>query len=297
MQRSFLNKGIQCARLDPFFLTTTRFFSTIIQKMLCILASGWTLAVVLSPPVSFASQLPDVIDPCEVRHYLGDSQALTCSGECQLTRDKLYHRSLSMARKRQQNSGRTTCHLERITKWHAVCPFFAWGNFDVSAESREVCLLETPLTGYEPNVIVEVSSAEVTPTLLPSTRASFGSADNSGEDVTTTPVSSEVDETHTWECWLHHCSCRREQQVQPRQAFITLLEKSSMSRSSHLRCAERRVAMYSHKRKIEQGPKKQTTVLFRKKMNIRGASRSSGLPHVTRRQSSRRRRGSLIKTL
>ena len=56
---------------------------------------------------------------------------------------------------------------------------------------------ETPLTGYEPNVTVEVSSAEVTPTLLPSTRASFGSAYNSGEDVTTTPVSSEVDETHS----------------------------------------------------------------------------------------------------
>ena len=31
---------------------------------------------------------------------------------------------------------------------------------------------------------------------------------------------------HTaWECCLHHCSCRREKQVQPRQAFITLLEK------------------------------------------------------------------------
>ena len=60
---------------------------------------------------------------------------------------------------------------------------------------------------------------------------------------------------HTaWECCLHHCSCRREKQVQHRQAFIALLEKSSMSRSSHLRSAERRVAMHSHKRKSSRGP-------------------------------------------
>ena len=54
--------------------------------------------------------------------------------------------------------------------------------------------LQSPLTGYEPNATVEVSSAEVTPVLLPSRRASFCSVKNSGQDVTTTPVSSEVDE-------------------------------------------------------------------------------------------------------
>ena len=54
-----------------------------------------------------------------------------------------------------------------------------------------------PLTNHEPNVTVEVSSAEVTPRLLPSTRASFCSAYNSAEDVTTTHVSSEVDKKHS----------------------------------------------------------------------------------------------------
>ena len=49
------------------------------------------------------------------------------------------------------------------------------------------------LTGYEPNAIVEVASTEVTPMLLPSRRVSFGSRYNSGEDATTTPVSSEGD--------------------------------------------------------------------------------------------------------
>ena len=46
-----------------------------------------------------------------------------------------------------------------------------------------------------PNVTVEASSTEVTFILLPSRRASFGSTYDSGEDVTTTPASSEVDES------------------------------------------------------------------------------------------------------
>ena len=48
--------------------------------------------------------------------------------------------------------------------------------------------------GCEPNITVEVSSAEVTPIFSPSWRASFSSAYNAGEDVTTALVSSEVDE-------------------------------------------------------------------------------------------------------
>ena len=54
--------------------------------------------------------------------------------------------------------------------------------------------LNKVLRGCEPNVTVEVSSAEVTLFLLPSRRASFCSTYNAGEDVTTTLVSSEVDE-------------------------------------------------------------------------------------------------------
>ena len=51
-----------------------------------------------------------------------------------------------------------------------------------------------PLTGYEPNVTVEASSTEVTTMFIPARRASFCSAYTSGEDVTTVPVSSDVDE-------------------------------------------------------------------------------------------------------
>ena len=56
---------------------------------------------------------------------------------------------------------------------------------------------QSPLTGYEPNVTVEVTSAKVALVLLPSRGASFSSAYNSGEDVTTTLVSSEVDVRHS----------------------------------------------------------------------------------------------------
>ena len=66
---------------------------------------------------------------------------------------------------------------------------------DPRAEGQSGRLAEqSPLTGYEPNATVEVSSAEVTLVLPPSRRASFCTVYNSGEDVTTTLVSSEVDE-------------------------------------------------------------------------------------------------------
>ena len=71
------------------------------------------------------------------------------------------------------------------------------------------------ITIFEPNDPVEVGSTEVPPVLLPSRRASFGSAYNSGEDVTTTPVSSEVDERPYWGMLASPCSHRRERQVQP----------------------------------------------------------------------------------
>ena len=53
---------------------------------------------------------------------------------------------------------------------------------------------QSPLTGYEPSALVEVSSTEVTTTLLPSGKASIGSTHNSGEDIVTTLAVSEVDE-------------------------------------------------------------------------------------------------------
>ena len=66
---------------------------------------------------------------------------------------------------------------------------------DPRAEGQSGRLAEqSPLTGYEPNATVEVSSAKVTPVLPPSRRASFCTVYDSGEDVITTLVSSEVDE-------------------------------------------------------------------------------------------------------
>ena len=54
--------------------------------------------------------------------------------------------------------------------------------------------IQSSLAGFEPNTTVEISSAQVTAVHLPSTRPSLCSVYKSGEDVTTTLVSSEVDE-------------------------------------------------------------------------------------------------------
>ena len=53
---------------------------------------------------------------------------------------------------------------------------------------------QSPLTGYEPSAPVEVSSTEITTTLLPSRKASSETTHNSGEDIVTTLAVSEVDE-------------------------------------------------------------------------------------------------------
>ena len=54
LQRFFWNKGIHCAKLDPFSGDITK-LSTRMQEILCILASCRTLAVMISPPVSSLS--------------------------------------------------------------------------------------------------------------------------------------------------------------------------------------------------------------------------------------------------
>ena len=74
----------------------------------------------------------------------------------------------------------------------------------------------------EPNAIVEVSSAEVTPFLL-----------RTEEQVSVQCIilvrTSQLRlclrksmRDKEWECWRHRCSCRRQQQVQRLQEFITL---------------------------------------------------------------------------
>ena len=84
--------------------------------------------------------------------------------------------------------------------------------------------------------------------LLPSRRASIGSTCNSGEDIATTPASSEVDEKPN-EGVLASSLLTQERQVQLHSGFITQNRENSESRSSHVPTStERPVAMYSHKR-------------------------------------------------
>ena len=73
LQRFLLNRGIQCARPDPFSDDDTA-FSTRIREILRMLASGRTLAVMLSPPVSFLFRAPVIVGLCGARHNLGDCQ-------------------------------------------------------------------------------------------------------------------------------------------------------------------------------------------------------------------------------
>ena len=78
-----------------------------------------------------------------------------------------------------------------------------------------------PRTGHEPNVTVEISSAEVTTNLQPSRRASFCSLYNSGEDVTTTLVSSDVNERQSMGDLLRCTSHERKSSSDPRSVQET----------------------------------------------------------------------------
>ena len=134
-------------------------------------------------------------------------------------------------------------------------------------------------TGYEPNVTAEASSTEVTPTLLPLGRANFGSTYNSGH--------------LCLRKWMRRSmrmlasllfAQKGEASAAPAGTFHSNRE-NSVSRSSHIPVTGKPVAIYSHKRKSSRGQKS-----FR-------ASKSSWLLWTTRRLSSRRRKGSLVKTL
>ena len=81
---------------------------------------------------------------------------------------------------------------------------------------------KSPLANYEPNATVEVSSAQVILILLPSRRASFQFSVQiwRGRHNCACVLRSR------WEAskgWLHHCSCRREKQVQPLQELNTIM--------------------------------------------------------------------------
>ena len=81
---------------------------------------------------------------------------------------------------------------------------------------------KSPLTGYEPNAPVEVSSTEVI-TLLPSSKASICSTCDSGDDIITAPAVSEVDERSDLGMLASPLSTL-ERQVRPHSEFITRTE-------------------------------------------------------------------------
>ena len=132
-------------------------------------------------------------------------------------------------------------------------------------DSLVAWLNKSPLLCYEPNVTVEASSAEVTPMLSPSRRASFGSTYNSREDVTTSLVSSEVDKrqkhvnvgftaVHAEE--RGKCSTSKNLSIWQRKFCVTLITQSSHGET----CGD-----VLAQTKIEPRSTKFTGVLFRER--------------------------------
>ena len=84
LQRFFLNKGVQCARLDPLPDDST-VLSARIREILCILASGRILAVMLSPPIFSLSvarsrrPLRGVTKPWGLQHLSRTQVASKCA--------------------------------------------------------------------------------------------------------------------------------------------------------------------------------------------------------------------------
>ena len=108
---------------------------------------------------------------------------------------------------------------------------------------------QSPLTGFEPNTTVEIRSAAVSPIHLPSRRASFCSVYNSGEDATTTLVSSEVDERQNMVVLASPLLMHKSEARAAPARICHSTGESSMSGSSYIRNAGRPVAICSHKGK------------------------------------------------
>ena len=108
---------------------------------------------------------------------------------------------------------------------------------------------QSPLTGYEPNALVQVSSTEVTTTFLPSRKASISSTYNSGGSIVTSLAVSEVDE-RTDLGMLALLLLTRERQAPHHPGFHHSNRESSETHSSHVRTSTGRpVPMCSNKRK------------------------------------------------
>ena len=108
--------------------------------------------------------------------------------------------------------------------------------------------IHSPLTGCEPDAIVEISNTEVTPIHRPSRRTSVCSVYNSGEDVTSAPVLSEVEGRQSIGRLASPLPMQKRverSKCNPREKLITLKEKVLC----HAPSTEKLVVTHSHKRK------------------------------------------------
>ena len=107
---------------------------------------------------------------------------------------------------------------------------------------------QSPLASYEPNDPVDVSSTGLTTMLLPLRKASIGSTYNSGEDIATSPSSSEVDERPNLGMLASNTE-ERDSSAAPFRIYHSNRENSE-SRSSHVPTSTGRpVTIYSPKNK------------------------------------------------
>ena len=108
--------------------------------------------------------------------------------------------------------------------------------------------IQSPLTSCEPNVIVEINSTEVTRSHHPSRRTSFCSVYNSGEDATTTPVSSEVDERQSMGMLASPLLMQKRGAGAAAARIYHPSGESSMSSSPHVRSSGRLAAIFPSSR-------------------------------------------------
>ena len=136
LQTFFLNRGIQCARLDPF-LMTTKFFSTRIQEVLCILAIGRTLAVMLSPPVTSLSSARKR-RPLRSATRLWRLQSLCLLGGRHIDRELVFRRMFASGQSMHQFQN--SC-LARQSFWIV----FVETQWTTESDQQERCFRHSPL--------------------------------------------------------------------------------------------------------------------------------------------------------
>ena len=110
--------------------------------------------------------------------------------------------------------------------------------------------IQSPLTGYEPNATVEISCTEATLVHHASRRTSFCSASNSGEDATTAPVTSGVDERQRIRRLPSPLLMQKREAIAiPARMYHSTGENSTSHHHTHRPSTGRPVVTHSHKRK------------------------------------------------